>query len=141
MQKKNLIIIFLLVLAAGLFIYPRFTGGEEAIGISEVSAEPSKYLGELALAGKVGTVYPDEGYFVMVDGGGCCQIPAIVPFTAQQQTQLKDLGVDAPLYTGTLPAVGQLVETTGTLSREGANYMYDVETVIVNGEVIISKAK
>jgi hypothetical protein len=139
MQKKNLIIVFLFVLIVGLFVYPRViqTNTAEAVGISEVSANPQQYLGKLTLSGIVGDVYPDDGVFVMVDGGGCCQIPALVPFNAEQQELLE---MDT-LYTGSLPATGDLVETKGTLLFEDGYYMYDVDTVTRNGQTIISKVK
>lgn len=136
MQKKNLIIVFLLVVFVGVFVYPRVFGQTaSAVGISELAAEPSKYLGKLTVNGSVGEANEVEGYFVMVDGGGCCQIPIFTPFNEEQQAALEL----TTLYTGKLPVAGDTVEATGVLKREGAYYMFDVDTVTRNGETLISK--
>lgn len=134
MQKKNLIIVFVLVVLVGVFIYPRvFDQTANAVGVAEVSQEPSKYLGKLTLNGRVGTTDQENSIFVMVDDSGCCQIPILVPFNEEQQAALEL----TTLYTGKLPSEGDVVEAKGTLKREGADYIFDVDTVTRNGETII----
>jgi hypothetical protein len=142
MQKKTLLIVALLLVVAGLVAYPRLSRGNAAnsrgvIGISEVSAAPNNYLGKLTLSGDVGAIYEEESVIIAVDGSGCCQIPLLVPFTSEQQTMLKT----ASLYTGTLPAEGESLLVSGTLSRVDANYVFDVDEVIASGKVIITKIK
>lgn len=140
MQKKTLLIVALLLVVAGLTIYPRLSGGNAAkgvIGISEVSAAPNDFLGKLTLSGDVGAIYKEESVIIAVDGGGCCQIPLLVPFTAEQQTMLET----SSLYTGTLPAEGESLQVSGTLSRVDSYYVFDVDEVIASGKVIITKVK
>lgn len=136
MQKKNLFILFLVIVLVGVFVYPRVMAGTAtAVELSDVSANPSKFIGKLTIAGNAGPVFADDGVFQLVDQKGCCQIYLLVPFTAAQQ---KELEISA-LYTGTLPTEGESIQTTGTLKREGANYVFDVEKVSRDGKVIISK--
>ena len=138
MQKKNLILVFLVVLLAGMFLYPRIFNKVEAVGISDVTADPSKYVGKtMTLSGAVSEVYPEDSVIYIADDAGCCTIPILVPFTQEQQKVLEL----STLYSGTLPAVGQYLDATGTLKSEGAYFIFDIDTVSRNGQVIINKVQ
>lgn len=144
MQKKNLVLVFLLVLVSGLFIYPRlFAGGGETITVSDLTANPNQYLGKLTVSGSVAAAYPDEGVFVMVDAGGCCSLAIVVPMTEEQKTLLEqeaDITLTT-LFTGAMPSTGSMVEVSGTLKREqNGMFLIDVDKVNSNGKSIISRA-
>jgi hypothetical protein len=136
MQKKNLILVFILVLAAGLVFYPQLLPKAEAVNISDFNANLSEYLDkQVTISGMAAEVYDDENLILLVDEGGCCNVPILAPFTAEQQVLS---GVDI-LYSGTLPNIGEYVETTGILTFDGQYYRFEVQTVTRNGDVIISK--
>ncbi|MBS4030981.1 MAG: hypothetical protein KGZ63_06115 [Clostridiales bacterium] len=142
MQKKTLLIVALILIVAGLAIYPRLSqssagNSRGVIGVSEVSAAPNDYLGKLTITGDAGAIYEEESVIIIVDGGGCCTIPLLVPFTTEQQTILET----ASLYTGTLPAEGESLQVSGTLSKVDAYYVFDVDEIIASGKVIITKVK
>lgn len=139
MHKKNLIILFLLMVLAAVFVYPALTNSKPAgaVEITEVSANPSAFLGKLTISGYAGAVYAEEGMFLLVDEGGCCKIPLFVPFTQEQKVALEMTS----LYTGTLPAEGDYLEASGTLKRENGYFLFDVDKVTRNGNAIISRAK
>lgn len=140
-NKRNLILVFLAVLIAGLVIYPRLTKTTEAVGISELSKAPSQYVGKLTISGKVGYTYAEEGVFIMVDGGGCCTIPILAPTTEGQKKFLEEeTGLTlVSLYSGTLPAEGDEVTVTGTWNRVKDSYFMDFEQVTRNGKVILQR--
>ncbi|MBS3948055.1 MAG: hypothetical protein KGZ57_07145 [Dethiobacter sp.] len=141
MQKKNLIIIALLLILAGALVYPLLTGGgqgEAAAGVKDVTANPSGFLGPLVINGHVGDVNAADGVIMLVDDGCVsCQIPVLVPFTTEQQAKFE---VDT-LYSGILPAVGETVTVHGTLKQQEGYFIFDVEKITRDGQVIISKAK
>lgn len=135
MQKKNLVIVLLFIVLLGVFVYPKFSGKTAVVPIADVSANPSKYLGKLTMAGIAGTIYSEDGVFVLMDEKGCCQIPMYVPFTLEQR---QSLNVTA-LYSGQLPGQGDLLEVTGMLKKDGTNYLFDVEKISRGDVIIISK--
>ncbi|MBT9172727.1 MAG: hypothetical protein DDT21_01113 [Syntrophomonadaceae bacterium] len=139
MHKKSLIIIVLLLVLAAVFAYPRLAGrGETAVSVKDVTANPGKYLGPLTITDIVGDVKPDDGVIVLVDYG-CkgCQLHVFVPFTAEQQARWQT----ASLYSGTLPAAGETVTVSGTLKRQDGYFVFDVEYIIRDGQVILSKVR
>ena len=123
MQKKSLLLVFLLIVAVGIFVYPKVFVVDAAVSLSDVSANPSQFVGDLTIGGIVGTVFPKEGGFVLVDEKGCCQINILVPFTKEQ---MAALALDET-YSGQLPTQGDPIEVKGTLKREGSDYTFDVE--------------
>lgn len=136
MQKKHLVIFVLLLVTAGL-AYPRLAGrGEAAASVRDVTANPGKFLGRLTVTDIVGDVRPDDGIMVLVDYGcGACQLPVLVPFTVEQQAKWET----EFLYTGILPAVGEIVTVSGTLKRQDGYFVFEVEKVTRDGQVIISR--
>lgn len=142
MQKKTLLVVALILIVAGLAIYPRLSQNSASnsrgvIGVSEVSAAPNDFLGKLTITGFAGAIYEEESVIIIVDGGGCCAIPLLVPFTAEQQTMLGTTF----LYSGTLPTEGERLQVSGTLSKVDAYYVFDVDEIKANGKVIITKVK
>jgi hypothetical protein len=138
-QKKSLIIIVLLLVLAVVLAYPRLLGrGEVAVSVKDVTANPRKFLGPLTVTDIVGDVKPEDGMIVLVDYG-CrgCQLPVFVPFTAEQQARWQK----GSLYSGTLPAVGETVTVSGTLKRQDGYFMFDVDNIVRNGQVILSKVQ
>jgi hypothetical protein len=135
MQKKTIFIIALLVIIVGLAIYPRLTRTQEAVSVSEVSASPTKFLGKLTISGIAGEIVPEEGVILMVDAGGCCNIPVLVPFTAEQ-----DVYKINRLYQGVLPAEGSTIIVSGTLKQEPGYFDFVIEQVEQEGQIIISKS-
>lgn len=139
MRQKNLIIIALLLILAGALVYPHLTGGREATaGVKDVTANPGEFLGPLVITDKVGDVDTEDGVIILVDDGCVsCQIPVLVPFTAEQQAKFEM----NTLYSGTLPSVGETVTVHGTLKQQEGYFIFDVETITRDGQVIISKTK
>jgi hypothetical protein len=137
MQKKYLLIVVLVVILAVLVIYPRLGGTGQTADISQVAANPESYLGKLTLINAlVATVDTDFSVLGLVDSGGCCEIPVVVPMTVEQQ---QGLGVPVPLYTGTLPSPGQHVEVSGNLKKHQGYFIFEADTVKLDGKVIIRK--
>lgn len=138
MNKTVLLVALLIVvLAGGLFVYPSLQAVETA-RVSEVSDNPSKYLGELHMEGIVGATFEQEGGFIMTDTTACCQVTIFVPFTEEQKA-----GTNIPvqgLYKGSLPSTGQDVRAVGTLKREGTGYFFDVDKIVVDGQNILVRA-
>lgn len=146
MHRKNLLLLFVLIVLIGVFVYPQLTGGSgsnsaEAVDVSAVTAAPQQYLGQLTISGAVGALYAEEGVIVMVDEGGCCNIPILVPLSQEQQNLLSEaIKMDVNvLYSGALPQIGDFIEATGTWTFENGVYDLEIETVARNGEVIISR--
>lgn len=139
MQKKSGIILVVLLLAAGVFAYPRLTGrGEAAASVRDVTANPSEFLGPLSVTDIVGDVRPDDGVIVLVDYGcGACQLPVLVPFTAEQQAKWET----ELLYAGLLPSVGDTVTVSGTLKRLDGYFVFEAEEITRDGQVIISRVR
>ncbi|MBS4022789.1 MAG: hypothetical protein KGZ79_10290 [Dethiobacter sp.] len=135
MQKKNLILFALLITIAGIFIYPRIVKPAQAISVSQVTANPEAFLGKLTVYGSVGTIYSEEGLFMIIDEAGCCELPVVVPFKKDQQAGLQA----NYLYSGTMPALGDFVEVRGLLKKQDGYYQYEVESVTRGNQVIIKK--
>ena len=135
MNKKNLVIVFLVIVIVGVFGYPKIFPADAVVPLSDVSANPSSFLGDLTISGVTGPVFEDKGGFILLDEKGCCQINILVPFTEEQKTALS---LDA-VYSGKMPAQGEAIEVTGTLKREGAYYLFDVEKVTRQKDTIIEK--
>jgi hypothetical protein len=141
MQKKNLIFIFILVLAAGLVFSPKLFSKNAPLGVSEyktyAETQTSDYLDKrVTITGVVSEVYNDENLIVLADPAGCCVIPFQAPFTEQQQVD----GI-GHLYKGTLPRQGDTLEATGTLRRFDQGLYFELHTLKRNGDVIISQVK
>lgn len=151
MHKKNLLVVILLIFLAGAIIYPRLQPGssaaenpeanpgadlsEESI-IAAVAANPAAYLGPLTLSGRVGLVDSESSLFTIVDDNGCCAVPILIPKTAEHQ---KNLELDT-LYRGELPVLGDLVVAEGTLVQdENGSFLFDVDTVTRDGEILLEK--
>lgn len=133
MQKKNLIIVFIVIVAAGLVFGPQLFGAQ-AMSVSEFSASLDQYLDkQVTITGIVGDVAVGENVVFLVDEGGCCNVPFAVPFTAEQQQSTSS----QVLYSGTLPSVGDTVEATGTLKTDGQYFRFEIKNVSRNGSVII----
>jgi hypothetical protein len=139
MQKRHMILIILLLISAGVFAYPRLADrGETAVSVKDVTANPGKFLGPLTITDIVGDVKPDDGVILLVDYGcRACQLPVFVPFTAEQQTRWQT----GSLYSGTLPAAGETVTVSGTLKKQDGYFMFDVDNIVRNGQVILSKVQ
>jgi hypothetical protein len=58
-----------------------------------------------------------------------------VPFTPEQQAKWEA----ATLYSGTFPSVGDTVTVSGTLKRIDGYYIFEVEQISRDGQVIISR--
>ncbi len=137
MQKRNLLIFLLVAALAVLVVYPRLGGAGKTANVSQVAANPSNYLGKLTLVNvRVSSVDAESSVITLADSGGCCEIPAMVPVTEEHQ---QAMGVPVPLYTGTLPVAGQFVEVSGTLKQHQGFYIYEVDTVKRDGQVILKK--
>jgi len=137
MQKKKLLILVLVFMLAIIVLFPRLDGTGQTANISEVVASPANYLGQLTLINaRVGAVDTESSVIVLVDPRGCCEIPLLVPLSVEQQ---QALGIPVPLYTGFLPEPGQYVETSGTLKEYESTFIYEVDTVKRDGQVIIKK--
>ncbi len=138
MLKKNVIIFLLLLAAAGALAYPRFVGRGEAASVRDVTANPGDFLGPLTLTDVVGDVRPEDAVIVLVDYGcGACQIPVFVPFTAAQQAKWETEN----LYAGTLPSVGETVTVSGTLKRQDGYFVFEVDVITREGQVIINRVR
>ncbi len=141
MNKKNILIAVLFLLLVGILAYPRIftagnnTGAGAIVGVSQVTANPSDYLGKLTVQGIVNQIYEEEGFFLIADQGGCCQLPVVVPLTAQQQAEINS----KYLYTGTMPAINDWVIATGSLISEDGYFVFEIAQVEMGDQVIISK--
>ncbi|MBS4022579.1 MAG: hypothetical protein KGZ79_16535 [Dethiobacter sp.] len=135
MHRKNLLIFALLIAVASLFIYPRLITSKETVSISQVTADPGSYLGKLTVSGYVASVYADDGVFFLSDEAGCCQLPVVIPFTKEQQSGLQ---VNT-LYSGELPTVGETLQVSGTLKKQGSSFYYEIDSVSRSGRIIIKK--
>lgn len=145
MQKKNLILLFVIIVLAGVLVYPKLFGSVNADSgtyISEVTADPQAFLGDLTLTGLVGSINAEEGVIFLVDDGGCCQIPLLLPLTQEQLARLNeypDIEMDE-LYSGAMPAIGDSIAATGTWVFDSGFYDLKVDEVTRDGETIISKS-
>lgn len=142
MSKKNIIIVvsaLVLILAlAGL----RFFSGsrqndvaEKVIGVSQFTTNTPDHLGRLTVQGIANQVFAEDGYFMLADPGGCCQIPVYVPFSAEQLAAKR---ADF-LYAGTMPKANDWVLATGTLEKRGEEYVFIIEQVEIDNKVTIKK--
>jgi hypothetical protein len=138
MQKKNLIFVFILALAASLVFYPQLFAQTEGMGISAFTNDLNSYVDqEVTLAGIVSEVYDDENLILLTDEGGCCNVPVLAPFTAEQQ----ELAGVSKQYSGTLPSPGDKVLANGTLRFDGQYFLFDLSTMKKGRKVIIKQAK
>ncbi len=142
MNNKSILIVVLLLVLLSIVAYPRiFTAGNNAagadtvVGVSQVTANPSDYLGKLTVHGIVNQIYEEEGFFMIADQGGCCQLPVVVPFTAEQQAELNC----KYLYAGAMPAFNDRVIATGTLISEDGYFVFEIAHVEMSDKIIISK--
>jgi hypothetical protein len=136
MQRKNLIVIVMVIVAVSLFVYPRLAKtGITAIPVSQVTENPGNFLGKLDVYGIVSSVYADDGLFMLADEGGCCQLPVVVPFTASQQSELQI----NYLYEGVMPSSGDVLQVSGNLKLQDGYYHYEIDSVTRNGQIIIKK--
>jgi len=138
-HKKNLYLLVLLLVLGGMFAYQGIVGrGEATASVRDITTNPGDFLGPLTITDLVGDVRPEDGVIVLVDYGcGACQVPVFVPFTAEQQAKWQ---VDS-LYSGTLPSVGETVTVRGTLKRQDGYFVFAVDEITRDGQVIISKIK
>lgn len=142
MSKKKVIIVVLPVILLIAFACIRqFNVGknnadtEKVIAVSQFTNNMADHLGYLTVQGVANQVFEEDGYFMMADPGGCCQIPIYVPFSSQQLAALKT----EYLYSGTMPKINDWTMATGTLEKRGEQYVFLIEKIEIDNKVAIKR--
>ena len=133
-MKKMLIIAAAVALvgAAGL---AWSLSSPEGVGLSKMKANPERYVGKLKMIGLAGRTDANLGLLEVADEKACCTLVLEVPFTVEQQTQMKS----EYRYAGALPAKGTPLEVLGTLRQVGAGYSFKITRVNSGGKAIIKR--
>jgi hypothetical protein len=104
----------------------------KVVQVAALDTNPSRFAGQVAIAGKVETVYADRGTFTLVDCAkmagckdNCCSKTAI-PMSVPQDK-----------FEGALPEANQEVIVIGTLTPAETGYSFDVQEVRVGAETVM----
>ena len=109
-------------------------GSGTSCGVSELKANPEKYLGPISITGKAARVFPGDGVVEIADEKACCAVYLFVPFTEEQRTKLSA----EHLYTGTLPAVGVMITADAELTKVAEGYMLQVKEIRSGDAVLVA---
>jgi len=103
-------------------------------GVSELKANPEKYLGPVSITGRAAKVYAEDSVVEIADEKACCAVYLFVPFTEAQRTKLGTTN----LYSGTLPAVGAEITADAELTKMEKGYMLQVKQIRSGDAVLVA---
>lgn len=137
MNLKKTLVLSIILLAVGTIVfaaYGKYMKPKE-VNVSALTSNPQDYLGKVLITGKSGKILADRGVIEMLDDKACCKLFLLVPRTAEQG---RGLGM-TQLYTWEQISEGQILTATAKVSKEGENFILEVDEVESAGKTLVKK--